>query len=117
NFPTDVMKLARRGPVIGVDAAREGSLRPQSGPAGRPGWQRLFGNAGGPTIISLLMRAATVSSEATAILNRQLVDVLMQPPMSDIDIQDWRAIDRAIELGYRQAVEVLERDGAALPRV
>ena len=40
--------------------------------------------------------------------------LLLAPPLQDIELLDWYAFERAIEIGYRHAREVLGR--AAAPR-
>jgi NTE family protein len=41
--------------------------------------------------------------------------MLFRPPLETVDLLDWRACDRAIEAGYRHAIEQLERsDKSAL---
>jgi NTE family protein len=62
-----------------------------------------------PGIVSVLMRAGTVSSDAQTNVYRHRVDLLLDPPIESIDLMDWHAFDRAIEAGYRSTMEALER--------
>jgi hypothetical protein len=32
---------------------------------------------------------------------------VVSPPLGDIDIRDWRAFERAVEIGHRHATSVL----------
>ena len=62
-----------------------------------------------PGIFSLLVRAGTVNSAAKAVAGRGQVDLLLEPPLEAIDMLDWRAFDRAVEVGYRYTMETLEK--------
>jgi NTE family protein len=67
-----------------------------------------------PPIISILMRAGTVTNDDQNRANAEAADLVMSPPLGDIDIRDWRAFDRAVDIGYRYALGVLEREGERL---
>ena len=54
-------------------------------------------------ILQILWRAGMVNSAANTIARRELSDLLLQPPLEQIDMLNWRAFDRAIEAGYRYA--------------
>jgi NTE family protein len=49
-------------------------------------------------------------------VQRALADVLLRPPLANVDLLNWQAFDRAIEAGYDHARSVLStlRD---LPRL
>jgi NTE family protein len=55
------------------------------------------------------VRAATVGTEALAKASRDRADLLFRPPLESVDLLDWRACDRAIDVGYRHAIDKLER--------
>jgi predicted acylesterase/phospholipase RssA len=59
-------------------------------------------------IFQILMRAGMINSTSTAAAQRELADVLLKPPLNDIDLLDWQAFDRAIDLGYDYARTMLE---------
>jgi NTE family protein len=68
----------------------------------------------GPPIVSLLMRAATVSTGRDLAAARDATDVLVQPETGQIEIRDWSAYDPAVAEGYRATVGALDRlDGPA----
>jgi NTE family protein len=48
---------------------------------------------------------------------RELTDLLLRPPLEGIDLLDWQAFDRAIDLGYRYAARTLERHRELLTAV
>jgi NTE family protein len=58
-------------------------------------------------ILQILWRAGMVNSAANTIARRELSDLLLQPPLAEIDMLNWRAFDRAIEAGYRYAQQRL----------
>jgi NTE family protein len=91
NLPVDVMCRQSPGCVIGCDVGADRGF----------GKQRV-------NIFQILMRAGMVNSNSTAAAQRQLADVLLKPPLKDIDLLDWRAFDGAIELGYRYARAAIE---------
>ncbi|MGE5501534.1 MAG: cyclic nucleotide-binding protein, partial [Ignavibacteriales bacterium] len=62
----------------------------------------------GPPIVSLLMRAATVSSGRDLAAARAACDVLIQPNVEGIDIRDWKAYDPAVRAGYEAAQQALD---------
>jgi len=111
NFPVDIMRDLRRGPVIGVDVVTKAAPMLTAANLGdgtiaswvRSGFRR-------PGIVSVLMRAGTVGSDAQTNVYRHRADLLLDPPIESIDLMDWHAFDRAIEAGYRSTMEALERE-------
>ena len=59
-------------------------------------------------IFQILVYAGMVSSAAGASAQRQLADVLLKPPLMNVDLLNWQAFDRAIEAGYGYARSALE---------
>ena len=59
--------------------------------------------------MQILWRAGMVNSAATTIGQRELADLLLKPPTDSINLLDWKAFERAIEIGYRHASEALEK--------
>ena len=101
NLPADVMCAMGRGPVIGVDVTRYQTLRGGDGNLSGTLWRRVLLGDGGqtPGIVSLLLRAATVGSDAETRLSRDHTDLLFEPPLPNVAIRDWKAFDRAVEAG------------------
>ena len=67
-----------------------------------------------PSIVRILLRSALVSSAARAQEDREAADLLIVPPMNNIDLLDWTSFDAAIEIGYR-GHHGSTRQGRALP--
>ncbi len=110
NLPVDVMSAMRRGRVVGVDVAREHVLTAESDDLeNRSVWQLLSAKRRGtPNIIGLLMSAGLVNSEAQVKLQRQQVDILIEPRLGKMGMLDWKSWETAVEGGYRQTMEILE---------
>jgi len=113
NLPVDVMRARGigAGPVIACDVTGEIDLKagdPRYGE--RPWWwlvfQRMRGN---PSIVSILMRSGTVGSEAQRRIVREQADYLIEPPMPDIGLRDWKKFDQAIREGYDVARAGIEK--------
>src|SRR5260370_42514102 len=60
------------------------------------------------TIFRILMYSGLVNSAASAAAQRKLADVLLRPPLANVDLLNWQAFDRVIEAGYTYACQTLE---------
>jgi NTE family protein len=60
-------------------------------------------------IMQILWRAGMINSTAASVGQRELTDLLLRPPLENVDMLDWQSFDRAIELGYRYASRALEQ--------
>ena len=49
-----------------------------------------------------------VNSATTSSNNRMQSDLLVQPPVAEIELLNWGAFERAIEIGYRHTQKILE---------
>ena len=114
NYPADIMRAHQLGPIVGVDVTTARSITAED--VARPSsvwrWLRSGQWRNGPPIVSLLMRAATVSTSRELAAAREATDVLILPDVSGIEIRDWGAFDKAVEAGYRATLEALD----SLPR-
>jgi NTE family protein len=110
-LPVDVMS-ARCGAVLAVDVASDPLGLPFPGIDQKPSMRRFL--RGVPPIVDLLVRAATVNSDALARSVRARASILFQPPLATVNLLDWQACDRAIEIGYRHAVEKLAQADMSL---
>ncbi|MEM9626848.1 MAG: patatin-like phospholipase family protein [Pseudomonadota bacterium] len=111
NLPTDIMRGFGRGPVVGVDVGQVEALVCNIPDYSHyPKWRALLRlKTGAPGIASVLVRSATISSEAYARTCRDQADLLFTPPVEQIELRAWKTLDYCIECGYRHAMEVLER--------
>jgi predicted acylesterase/phospholipase RssA len=67
-------------------------------------------------IFQVLMHAGMVNSAASERAQRELADVLLKPPLPNIDLLNWQAFDRAIQAGYDYARMALD-DLPEVPRL
>jgi NTE family protein len=115
NFPTDVMRSLHLGPIIGVDVTRGRSITAED--VARPSsvWRWLLSGSWrkGPPIVSLLMRAATVSTGRDHAAAREATDLLITPSVQGVEIRDWEAYEPAVRAGYEATLAAL--DGLETP--
>ncbi|MDD3836625.1 MAG: patatin-like phospholipase family protein [Phenylobacterium sp.] len=111
NFPTDVMRSLHLGPIIGVDVTRGRSITASD--VARPPsiWRWLISGdwRKGPPIVSLLMRAATVSTGRDHAAAREATDVLVTPSVQGVEIRDWAAYEPAARAGYEATIAALDK--------
>lgn len=100
NLPVDVMQNHAPGLVIGSDV---GADRFALGRRGKRGIN----------IFQILMHSGMVNGASSAVVQRELADVLLKPPLENVDLLNWREFDRAIQAGYDYARAELE----ALPSI
>jgi NTE family protein len=103
NLPVDVMQAHAPGLVIGSDVGADRFA------LGRRGERRI-------NIFQILMRSGMINTASGAATQRELADVLLKPPLANVDLLNWRAFDRAIEAGYDHAKAALETL-PAIPRL
>ena len=116
NLPVDVMATQARGPVIASDVTGEVDFYVADSRYGeRPVWSLLWQRMrGSPSIVSILMRSGTVGSEAQRRVVRDLADLLFEPPLPEIGLRDWHALDQAIAEGYAHARMRIDQHGVPL---
>jgi NTE family protein len=111
NFPADVMRASQLGPIVGVDVTTGRSITADD--VARPAsvWRWIWSGEWkrGPPIVSLLMRAATVSTSRDITAARAATDVLVMPEVSKVEIRDFGAYEPAVAEGYRAMIEALDK--------
>jgi NTE family protein len=121
NLPVDVMRehAMGAGPIIACDITGELDLQARDDRYGERPWWWLIGQRmrGNPSIISILMRSGTVGSEAQRRIVREQADYLIEPPMPDIGLRDWKKFDQAIREGYEVTMASIEKNGAPLTAI
>ena len=110
NFPADIMRASQLGPIVGVDVTAGRSITAEDVAKPSSVWRWLWSGQWrkGPPIVSLLMRAATVSTSADLAAARAATDVLILPDTAGVEIRDWSAFDLAVAEGYRAACAALD---------
>jgi NTE family protein len=113
NFPADVMRASQLGPIVGVDVTAGRSITADD--VARPAsvWRWLWSGQWrrGPPIVSLLMRAATVSTSRDLKAAREATDLLVLPEVSKVEIRDFSAYAPAVAEGYRATIDALDKLG------
>jgi len=111
NFPADIMRMTMLGPIVGIDVTRGRSIT--AADVARPAsvWRWIISGQWrkGPPIVSLLMRAATVSSGRDLIASRDATDVLVLPEVVGVEIRDWTAYEPAVTGGRVAMTEALKK--------
>jgi NTE family protein len=113
NLPVDVMREAGLGQVIGVDVGSDRAFTTDSVDSDVPPfWQMLQwfrGRKQRVNILQILWRAGMINSAGNRAARHELSDLLLQPPLEQFDMLNWRAFEGAMDVGYRYAqVELLK---------
>jgi len=122
NFPTDVMRTLNRGPIVGVDMSQTRGVDPKT-LENPPSWLKWIVSGAwkkGPPIVSILMRAATITTDADLERSRANTDLLILPQPEGMDIRDWKSYDIPVAAGYaaaNEALATLDRPVEALRRL
>lgn len=110
NFPTDVMRQLNSGPIVGSDMSQTRGVD-AVGLENPPSWWKwLLSGAwkAGPPIVSILMRSATITTDAELARSRQETDVLILPRPNGTDIRDWKVYEPVVAEGHAAAVSVID---------
>ncbi|WP_246812068.1 patatin-like phospholipase family protein [Microvirga sp.] len=110
NLPADIMADLQRGPVLGIDVARDVAFTTASEEEKKaPLLRRLLGlPVQAPDIVSLLYRAATISSDAQTLKARAHAALVIHPPLADVPLRGWEHFDRVVEIGYKHTRDSIE---------
>jgi NTE family protein len=116
NLPIDIMSAMRRGPLIAVDVSRDYGFKSTIDELDQRSIWQLMSHArqGTPNILRVLMAATTIGSLTHLKRLRSHVDVLIEPPLAQVSMLDWKAFNFTVEAGYRHTMEVMEKKKGAL---
>jgi NTE family protein len=111
NFPAEVMRQMTGGPIVGVDMSEARGVDPDLILHPPSIWRLIATGAWkrGPPIVSILMRSATLTTDADLESSRAATDVLVQPTPDGVDIRDWKGFVPAVDAGYRAMKDALEK--------
>lgn len=109
NLPTEVMRQMHAGPIIGVDMSEARGVDPDLIENPPSIWGLIVTGAWrrGPPIVSILMRSATLTTDADIESARAATDLLIQPTPDGLDIRDWKGFDAGVSAGYLAASAAL----------
>lgn len=112
SLPTDVMQALERGPIIASDVSTEGALTlpgiegPDLDAVLR--WAPLQPHEGRrPSLISILFRTATMTSESGVAARAARADAYLRLPVSGVALFDWKKLDEVAQRGYEFAMQQL----------
>lgn len=109
NLPADVLAAMRRGPILAVDVGSDRAFTEMP----ERSWKghlirRLLGLPDAmPGIAPLLLRAATVSSDAQTLMSVSRAAVVLKPPLAGVDLRAWSSFETTAALGYHCAREAI----------
>jgi NTE family protein len=118
NLPADIMHAQGVGEIVAVDIGADDVLQAQVEEFALPPWWRLawqnlvLRRRQRPGILSILLRSGMVNAEAASLERRAQTSLLLDPPLQDIELLDWKAYERAIAAGYEYAQKMLGRANA-----
>lgn len=113
NLPIDVMGEMGAGRIIAVDLDTE---RDCIGLESIPGtwgilkdrfFRKIKHNL--PSMMATLVQATTLNSDYKTRQLRLQADLCFNPRLSQFGLMEWKAYDKIVEVGYRHAMEVLEK--------
>ncbi|HVF34772.1 MAG TPA: patatin-like phospholipase family protein [Candidatus Saccharimonadia bacterium] len=111
NLPVDVMQELFTRDVVAVDIGGDHALKVDFEEFDSPPWWRLlpdlFGVSRRPTMMRILLRAGMVNSGQQTANARGAASLLIMPPLGAIDLLDWKAFDRAVEIGYQHTLRLI----------
>jgi NTE family protein len=121
NLPAEVMRQMNSGPVIGVDMSETRGVDAAMIEHPPSIWRLIATGAWrrGPPIVSILMRSATLTTDADLESSRAATDLLIQPTPDGLDIRDWKGFEAGVDAGYSatcKALAGLDRPVAHLRR-
>ena len=120
NLPVDVMRESITGRVIAIDAGSDYNFKSDAELTEMPLPWKLYAwlRGGRPkiNIMQVLWRAGMVNSAAMTLGQRASADLLLKPPLGQIDLLDWQAFERVVDIGYRHTMDVLESKGGGATR-
>ncbi|HEY6148519.1 MAG TPA: cyclic nucleotide-binding and patatin-like phospholipase domain-containing protein [Thermoanaerobaculia bacterium] len=118
NLPIEPMRSFCEGRVIAVSVSPPVDLRVDPKFEFYPSvWDILWRKVKAPTMMTLLSRVGTLGREEGERESMRKVDLFLAPDTSSIELLEFQALDRAVEIGYRHTLERLSQWQAAGQRM
>jgi NTE family protein len=112
NLPTDVMAADGIAHITALDIRADIALLTTAEESATPSLWRLLlqrrQDVRRPGLVSTLVRAGMVNGETASAGRRERADLLLTPALEHVGMLDWKGWQRAVDAGYRHALEVLE---------
>ncbi len=114
NLPADVVLQNAGGPTIAVSASPKNEM--QMDLAEIPSnasvfWNRILPlrqSVDVPSLARIFMRANHLPGIKQAATIREMVDLMLEPPLGEFGLLEFESTDRMIEIGYEYAIAVLQ---------
>lgn len=120
-FPVDVMQnqLGGRGKIIGVNVSQIVEMREYYNyGTSLSGWQALASRLNPfaqririPRLVETLLRSTDIKSIVRLNETRAMLDILVEPDVSEIPLMEFKSYKRISEIGYNTAIEVFSEHG------
>lgn len=116
NFPVEVLRRLGAAWVLGVDIGSNVPVSSEVDAIDMPSlwrlseWRERWKKS--PSALQILMRTALMHSASATQANRAIADFVLEPELPGISMLDWKAFDRAIVLGYEDALPRLTQMAA-----
>ena len=113
NFPVDIMRNLRRGPVVGVDMQPDARFASEVGEFETMSTLRLIrGRSAHPVnVFSVISRTATASSLTHGQYCRSLADVVIDPEVRHVGLLHWRRLVETAEGAYLSTKAQIAAEG------
>ncbi len=112
NLPTDVMAVDGIAHITALDIRADIALLASAEESSTPPLWRLLlqwrQDIRRPGLVSTLVRAGMVNGETASEHRRTRADLLLSPPLEHIGMLAWKDWQRAIDAGYRHALDQLD---------
>jgi NTE family protein len=110
NFPIDIMRNLRRGPVVGVDMQADDRFSSDIGEFEAMSLYRMIRKrADMPVnVFSVISRTATASSLIHSQQSRVLADLLIEPEVRHIGLLNWRSLADTAESAYQSTRQLID---------
>lgn len=120
-FPVDIMheQLGGRGSIIGVNVSQIVEIRAYYNyGTSLSGWQVLLSrlnpfakNIRIPRLVETLLRSTDIKSIIRLNETKAMLDVLIEPNVSEIPLMEFKSYKRISEIGYKAAEKVFKEHG------